>query len=63
MNTEQTSNNIKIYIFTDTSTDVSTIVQVNFFDIFSRISHSLKILKITEVKRLDIFFFIQIFFF
>ena len=63
MNTEQTSNNIKIYIFTDTSTDVSTIVQVNFFDIFSRISHSLKILKITEVKRLDIFFFIQIFYF
>ena len=63
MNTEQTSNNIKIYIFTDTSTDVSAIVQVNFFDIFSRISHSLKILKITEVKRLDIFFFIQIFYF
>ena len=63
MNTEQTSNNIKIYIFTDTSTDVSTIVQVNFFDIFSRISHSLKFLKITEVKRLDIFFFIQIFYF
>ena len=63
MNTEQTSNNIKIYIFTDTSTDVSTIVQVNFFDIFSRISHSLKILKITEVKRQDIFFFIQIFYF